>query len=64
MEKKIEMSEAAREMKRQYKRKWYANGGREKQREYDRRYWERLAEKHAADAEQADPEPAPVTVTT
>ena len=38
----VEMSNAAREAQREYRRAWYKNN-RDKQREYNARYWERKA---------------------
>ena len=37
------MEDAAREARNRYKREWYAKN-KEKQREYERRYWKRIAE--------------------
>lgn len=40
-----ELSEAAKERRRAYKREW-AKQNREKTREYERKYWEKVARIH------------------
>ena len=51
----MEMSERALEARRAYKRKWYA-ANKEKNKEYQERYWQRKADLAAADPEQDDSE--------
>lgn len=41
----ITLTEAAKEARREYKRRWNA-ANRDKQREYEQRYWERKAAKN------------------
>ena len=43
---KMEMSDAARQAKREYERKWYASN-KEKRAAITKRYWERRAAKDA-----------------
>ncbi len=45
------MEDAAREARNRYKREWYAKN-REKQREYEHRYWTRLANIHRKETEE------------
>ena len=44
------MTEAAKEARRAYRKKWY-EANKEKQREYERRFWERKAAKKRQEAE-------------
>lgn len=48
-----EMSNAAREAQNAYKRAWYKNN-RDKQREYNARYWERKAAQQQAQPERQE----------
>ena len=45
------MDDAAREARNKYKRDWYRRN-REKQREYERRYWERKADSYKKKTEE------------
>lgn len=44
------MTEAAKEARRAYRKKWYEEN-KAKQREYERRFWERQAEENQKKAE-------------
>ena len=47
----MNMDDAAREARNKYKRDWYRRN-REKQREYERRYWERKADSYKKKTEE------------
>ena len=47
---KMPLTEAAKEARRVYRKKWYEEN-KEKQREYERRFWERQAEENQKKAE-------------
>lgn len=50
-----EMTEAAREARNAYRRKWYSRN-RDKQREYNKTYWEKKAAAQAAQEEKTETE--------
>ena len=50
-----EMTEAAREARNAYRRKWYSRN-RDKQREYNKTYWEKKAAAQATQEEKTETE--------